>query len=145
MPDVFNVQSKKVKNKEPVAAQVSPPALSRPVSPLVSVYVDVHDTFSRSRIWLWSFLVSLEMTGNGEKDEYIFRKKTKYLLKKEACMFSTVCTGIFMLPLLLMCQCCGRDLHSATHATLLWCRPRMYQHEIKPLVIFYRYSPEETV
>lgn len=51
-----------------------------------------------------------------------------------------------MLPLLLLCQCCGRDLHLATHATLLWCCPRMYWHEIKNknlLVIFHTYSLRE--
>lgn len=46
-----------------------------------------------------------------------------------------------MLPLLLMCQCCGRDLHSATHATILWCCPRMYQHEIKNIWLFFYYIP----
>lgn len=83
------------------------------------------------------FLIFLETVG--EKDEYIF----KNLLKKKHVCFLLFVLGIFMLPLLLMCQCCGRDLHLATHATNLWCCPRMYQHEIKkPLVIFLYIFPE---
>lgn len=83
--------------------------------------------------------------GNGEKDEYIFKKQNTCKKKRKHVCFLLFVLGIFMLPLLLMCQCCGRDLHLATHATILWCCPRMYQHEIKKhLVIFLYIFPEET-
>lgn len=66
-----------------------------------------------------------------EKKINIYLKKTKFFKKRKHVCFLLFVLGIFMLPLLLMCQCCGRDLHLATHATILWCCPRMYQHEIK--------------
>lgn len=82
-----------------------------------------------------------------EKKKNIYLKKQNTCLKKKRkhVCFLLFVLGIFMLPLLLMCQCCGRDLHLATHATILWCCPRMYQHEIKKkhLVIFLYIFPEE--
>lgn len=57
----------------------------------VSLPLNSTDTFSHSRIWLWS--VSYFPMGNGDKDEYIFKKQnTCKKQNKEACMFSTVCT-----------------------------------------------------
>lgn len=66
----------------------------------------------------------------------------KNLFKKEACMFSTVCTRYIHVALaayvpMLWERCL------ATHATILWCCPRMYQHEIKKNIwlFFYIYLP----
>lgn len=71
------------------------------------------------------------------KNKILVKNKTR----KHVCFLLFV-LGIFMLPLLLMCQCCGRDLHLATHATILWCCPRMYQHEIKKTFgYFFIYIP----
>lgn len=93
------------------------------------------ETFSLGRMRLWS--VSYSLREKHTENIYLKKKNTCFKKWKHVCFLLFV-LGIFMLPLLLMCQCCGRDLHLATHATILWCRPRMYQHEIKHLVIFFR-------
>lgn len=58
----------------------------------VSLPLDSSDTFSQSRIWLWMVSYFPGNDGKLRKKTSIYLK-TKYLFKKkEACMFSTVCT-----------------------------------------------------